>query len=112
MIGEFFEPYKMLLCFFWQLALIPVYFLCSQWGGEKRIAVTFKFFIYTFVGSLMMLAGIIYLSLQTPGYNSYSWNDIVHAGASLPPDRQQWLFWLLFIAFAIKMPIFPFHTWQ
>jgi len=60
----------------------------------------------------MLLAGLIYLSLQTPGVNSYSWNDIVQAGSSLPADKQQWLFWLMFIAFAIKMPIFPFHTWQ
>ena len=97
---------------FWELALIPVYFLCSRWGGEKRIPVTFKFFVYTFVGSLMMLAGLIYLSMQTPGLSSYAWNDIARAGASLPPEKQQWLFWLIFIAFAIKMPVFPFHTWQ
>ena len=60
----------------------------------------------------MMLAGLIYLSLQTPGVASYSWNDIVRAGSALPAEKQQWLFWLIFIAFAIKMPIFPFHTWQ
>ena len=112
LMGVFLASDALLFYFFWELALIPVYFLCSQWGGEKRIAVTFKFFIYTFVGSLMMLAGLIYLSMQTPGINSYSWANIVHAGASLPADKQQWLFWLIFIAFAIKMPVFPFHTWQ
>jgi NADH-quinone oxidoreductase subunit M len=112
LMGVFLAYDALVFYVFWELALIPVYFLCSQWGGEKRIPVTFKFFIYTFVGSLMMLAGLIFLSMQTPGVNSYSWNDIVHAGASLPPQTQQWLFWLLFIAFAIKMPIFPFHTWQ
>lgn len=112
LMGVFLAYDALVFYVFWELALIPVYFLCSRWGGEKRIAVTFKFFIYTFVGSLMMLAGLIYLSMQTQGSGSYSWNDIVHAGNSLSPDKQQWLFWLIFIAFAIKMPIFPFHTWQ
>lgn len=110
--GVFLAYDALLFYFFWELALIPVYFLCSQWGGEKRIPVTFKFFVYTFVGSLMMLAALIYLSLQNPGANAYSWQNIVQAGASLDPVTQQWLFWLIFIAFAIKMPIFPFHTWQ
>ncbi|MES2701068.1 MAG: NADH-quinone oxidoreductase subunit M [Bacteroidota bacterium] len=112
LMGVFLASDALLFYVFWELALIPVYFLCSRWGGEKRIPVTFKFFIYTFVGSLMMLAGLIYLSLQTPGPTSYSWADIVRAGSSLPADKQIWLFWLIFIAFAIKMPIFPFHTWQ
>jgi NADH-quinone oxidoreductase subunit M len=60
----------------------------------------------------MMLAGLIYLSTLTPGGSSYSWPNIVKAGMSLAPETQQWIFWLIFIAFAIKMPIFPFHTWQ
>jgi NADH-quinone oxidoreductase subunit M len=110
--GVFLAYDALLFYAFWELALIPVYFLCSQWGGEKRIQVTFKFFVYTFVGSLMMLAGLIYLSTLNPGANSYSWANITHAGASLAPQTQNWLFWMLFIAFAIKLPIFPFHTWQ
>ncbi|WP_276132841.1 complex I subunit 4 family protein [Polluticoccus soli] len=110
--GVFLANDALLFYFFWELALIPVYFLCSQWGGERRVPVTFKFFVYTFVGSLMMLAGLIYLSLQTPGADAYSWANIVRAGSSLPAEQQQWVFWLIFIAFAIKMPIFPFHTWQ
>jgi len=112
LMGVFLAYDALVFYVFWELALIPVYFLCSIWGGEKRIPVTFKFFIYTFVGSLMMLAGLIYLSMQTPGMTSYSWNDIVRAGNALPAATQQWLFWLIFAAFAIKMPIFPFHTWQ
>ena len=110
--GVFLAYDALLFYFFWELALIPVYFLCSSWGGEKRIAVTFKFFVYTFLGSLMMLAALIYLSLQNPGANAYSWDNIVHAGMSLDPVTQQWLFVMIFVAFAIKMPIFPFHTWQ
>ena len=110
--GVFLAYDALLFYFFWELALIPVYFLCSSWGGEKRIQVTFKFFVYTFLGSLMMLAALIYLSLQNPGTNAYSWENIVRAGASLDPVTQQWVFVLIFVAFAIKMPIFPFHTWQ
>ncbi|MDQ0107839.1 NADH-quinone oxidoreductase subunit M [Chitinophaga terrae (ex Kim and Jung 2007)] len=94
---------------FWELALIPVYFLCSIWGNEKRIAVTFKFFVYTFLGSLLMMVGIIYLYFQTPDH-SFSWASF--SALQLSQDQQSWLFWLFFVAFAIKMPIFPFHTWQ
>jgi NADH-quinone oxidoreductase subunit M len=112
LMGVFLASDAFVFYIFWELALIPVYFLCSRWGGEKRIPVTFKFFVYTFVGSLMLLAGLIFLAVQTPGGASYAWSDIVHAGQSLPAAQQQWLFWLIFIAFAIKMPIFPFHTWQ
>lgn len=121
--GVFLAADGLLFYFFWELALIPVYFLCSRWGGERRIQVTFKFFIYTFLGSLMMLAGLIYIYLQTLGYaqatapggiavHSYAWNDMMTAARSLPLATQSWLFLLVFVAFAIKMPIFPFHTWQ
>lgn len=110
--GVFLANDALMFYFFWELALIPVYFLCSQWGGSKRIPVTFKFFVYTFLGSLMMLSAIIYLSTFTPVGDPYSWANIIHAGSVLSPEAQQGLFWLLFIAFAIKMPIFPFHTWQ
>ncbi|ATL47261.1 NADH-quinone oxidoreductase subunit M [Chitinophaga caeni] len=105
-----FTAYDALLFYvFWELALIPVYFLCSTWGGERRIPVTFKFFIYTFAGSLLMLVGLIYLYFQTPDH-SFSYSTFT--SLSLLPSEQAWLFWLFFIAFAIKMPIFPFHTWQ
>ncbi|HRO41819.1 MAG TPA: NADH-quinone oxidoreductase subunit M [Flavipsychrobacter sp.] len=110
--GVFLAHDALLFYVFWELALIPVYFLCSRWGGEKRILVTFKFFVYTFAGSLLMLAGLIYLASLNPGTNSYSWANITRAGTALNPETQSWLFWLIFIAFAIKMPVFPFHTWQ
>ncbi len=109
LMGVFLAYDALLFYVFWELALVPVYFLCSQWGGERRIPVTFKFFVYTFVGSLLMLAGLIFLSIKA---GSYSWTAITGAGASLEPGTQMWLFWLLFAAFAIKMPIFPLHTWQ
>ena len=134
--GVFLAADGLLFYFFWELALIPVYFLCSRWGGERRIPVTFKFFIYTFVGSLMMLAGLVYIYLQTSGAalsvgssgfttypllsamqgggegHSYAWPNMLAAARMLPAGTQLWVFALIFIAFAIKMPIFPLHTWQ
>ena len=111
LMGVFLANDLLLFYFFWELALIPVYFLCSTWGGEKRIPVTFKFFVYTFLGSLMMLAGVIYLYLQTPT-RSFDFETIRQTGMALGTCPQQVLFCAFFIAFAIKMPIFPFHTWQ
>mgnify|MGYP001189169410 CR=1 FL=1 len=93
----------------WEVALIPIYFICALWGGENRIRVNLKFFIYTFLGSLFMLAAIIYLHLQVPSgdYELTSFYQLV-----LDSSTQRWIFWAFFLAFAIKMPIFPFHTWQ
>ena len=109
MMGVFLSMDALLFYFFWELALIPMYFICSQWGGEKRIAVTFKFFIYTFIGSLLMLIGILYVYSHTP---DHSFDIASFYNATLSNNEQSFLFWLFFIAFAIKMPIFPFHTWQ
>ncbi|MFI5133491.1 MAG: NuoM family protein [Chitinophagales bacterium] len=111
LMGVFVAMDALLFYFFWELALIPMYFLCSQWGGEKRIQATFKFFIYTFVGSVLMLVGIIYLYTQTSDH-SFSIESFYKLGLSLSSKTQNWVFWLFFAAFAIKMPIFPFHTWQ
>src|SRR6478672_3682706 len=88
----------LLFYFFWELALIPVYFLCSGWGGERRVAVTFKFFIYTFTASVVMLVGIVYLYFQTPDH-SFSMQSFY--ALKLSEKTQSWLFWLMFIAFAV-----------
>ncbi|MBC7651780.1 MAG: NADH-quinone oxidoreductase subunit M [Deinococcales bacterium] len=109
LMGVFVASDALLFYFFWELALIPVYFLCSIWGGEKRIAVTFKFFVYTFVGSLLMLVGILYLYNLTPDH-SFAIESFY--ALKLTAVQQNIAFWLFFIAFAIKMPIFPLHTWQ
>ena len=109
LLGVFLAGDALLFYFFWELALIPVYFLCSIWGGERRIAVTFKFFIYTFIGSLMMLAGIIFLYTHSAEPNFLIQN---FAHATLTSAQQMTAFVLFLIAFAIKMPIFPLHTWQ
>lgn len=93
----------------WEAALIPIYFICAMWGGKDRIRVNIKFFVYTIAGSLFMLLGIIYLYLQNPSHNF----DInAFYALELDTHQQGWIFWAFFIAFAIKMPIFPFHTWQ
>jgi len=109
MMGVFLSMDALLFYFFWELALVPMYFLCSIWGGERRIRITFKFFIYTFLGSILMLVGILYVYAKSP-MHSFSINSFYHNGLSFP--EQQVVFWLMFAAFAIKMPIFPFHTWQ
>jgi NADH-quinone oxidoreductase subunit M len=95
---------------FWELALIPVYLICLMWGGHDRVRITLKFFIYTLFGSLLMLVGLIYLYLQTPGNHTFDIQAFyaLHLSAS----QQAWIFWAFFLAFAIKMPVFPFHTWQ
>jgi NADH-quinone oxidoreductase subunit M len=109
LMGVFLAMDALVFYFFWELALIPVYFLCSLWGGEKRIAATFKFFIYTFIGSVLMLVALIYLQSQTPD-NSFDIESFYAIAAN--GRAQNWVFWLIFIAFAIKIPVFPFHSWQ
>jgi NADH-quinone oxidoreductase subunit M len=109
LMGVFLATDALTFYFFWELALIPVYFLASMWGGERRIQAAFKFFIYTFVGSLLLLIGILYVYLKTPE-QSFSLSAFYQA--PLSAGEQGWLFWMFFLAFAIKMPIFPFHTWQ
>lgn len=109
MMGVFLAMDALLFYFFWELALVPAYFLCSRWGGPRRIQVTLKFFIYTFVGSLLMLIGLLYIYFHT---KDHSFDIASFYKVTLTDKEQTWLFWLLFIAFAIKMPIFPFHTWQ
>jgi NADH-quinone oxidoreductase subunit M len=115
LMGVFIAMDALVFYFFWELALIPAYFLCSRWGGERRIQATFKFFIYTFAGSLLMLIGIIFIYLQTPAVTTSSDHSFAiraFYSAAIPSSQQNWLFWLFFAAFAVKMPIFPFHTWQ
>jgi len=109
LMGVFISMDALLFYFFWELALIPVYFLCSIWGGEKRIAITFKFFIYTFIGSLLMLVGILLVYLHTKDH-SFAWSSFTNT--DLTSGEEALPFFLFSIAFAIKMPIFPLHTWQ
>jgi NADH-quinone oxidoreductase subunit M len=108
--GVFLAQDGLLFYIFYELALIPIYFICAIWGGENRIRVTLKFFIYTFVGSLFMLVALLYVYLKTPGAHSFAWADLVNV--QLTATESLWVMLGFFIAFAVKMPVFPLHTWQ
>ncbi len=111
LIGVFAARDGLLFYLFWEMALIPIYFICLIWGGENRGRITLKFFIYTIAGSLFMLIALVYLYLHTPN-RTFDIQALYEAGRALPLHDQNLIFWALFIAFAIKMPVFPFHTWQ
>ncbi len=108
--GVFLATDGLLFYIFYELALIPIYFICAIWGGQDRIRVTLKFFIYTFIGSLFMLLSLLYVYLQTPGSHSFAWADLV--AVQLTPNAACWVMLGFFLAFAVKIPVFPFHTWQ
>ncbi len=112
LVGVFVANDGFLFYVFWELALIPIYFICLLWGGENRGKITFKFFIYTLFGSLFMLIGLIFLYNHTGEVKSWNIYDLYDAGRSLTESQQSFVFWMIFLAFAIKMPIFPLHTWQ
>ena len=115
LIGVFTANDGFLFYVFWELALIPIYFICLLWGGENRAKITFKFFVYTLLGSLSMLIALIVLYQHTgadTGIKSWEISDLYTAGHLLNPKQQSVIFWMMFFAFAVKMPVFPFHTWQ
>ncbi|MEA5137647.1 complex I subunit 4 family protein [Arcicella rigui] len=112
LVGVFTAKDAFLFYFFFEAALIPVYFIAAIWGGENRIKVTFKFFVYTIFGSLFMLLALVYLYLLTPGTHTADISALYQAARVLDVETQSYLFGAFFIAFAIKMPLFPFHTWQ
>lgn len=112
LVGVFVAQDGFLFYIFWELALIPIWFICLLWGSGDKAKITFKFFVYTLTGSLFMLAALIYLYLHTEGSHSFGIDALYQAGRSLSSGEQAWIFWGMFIAFAIKMPVFPFHTWQ
>lgn len=110
MVGCFLSSDALLYYIFWELSLIPIYFLIVIWGNgefEKRRKAAVTFFVYTFAGSLFMLAAIIYMYKVT---GSFLLQDFYNANLSL--TEQIWIFVAFFLAYAIKLPIFPFHTWQ
>ena len=110
MTGVFLVRDGLMFYIFWELALIPLYFITALWGGENRIRITFKFFIYTMAGSLLMLVALIYLYLQTPYPHSFDFGALY--SVALSTQQQIWVFLAFFVAFAIKIPVFPLHTWQ
>lgn len=107
MIGVFCAMDFILFYVFWEAMLIPMFLLIGIWGGPNRVYAAIKFFLFTLVGSLLMLVGIIYL-YQTSG-NTFDILSLSYTG--LPYKAQFWLFWAFFSAFAVKVPMFPVHTW-
>ena len=118
MIGVFVAMDMFLFYLFWEVMLVPMYFLIGVWGGERRIYAAVKFVIYTVVGSLLMLAGIIalyYMHGTATGNFTFDivtiTNDLKSGSFIISSHDQRWLFWAFALAFLVKVPLFPFHTW-
>ena len=108
LIGVFTALDGLLFYIFWEVTLIPIWLIAGIWGQEnKKIAFTTKFFVYTFVGSLFMLIGLIYVYTHSA---SFALTDLYNA--NLNASEQTVIFWFIFFAFAVKLPVFPFHSWQ
>ncbi|HEX6814115.1 MAG TPA: NADH-quinone oxidoreductase subunit M [Gemmatimonadaceae bacterium] len=114
MIGVFLALDLLFFYVMWEVMLIPMYFIIGIWGGERRIYASIKFFIYTFLGSLLMLVAILYLWLHSVDtvtlHNTFSYDGIMQH-AVYTSRAALWLFGAFFLAFAVKVPMFPFHTW-
>jgi len=108
MIGVFVSLDFILFYAFWEVMLVPMYFLIGIWGGERRLYAAIKFFLYTLFGSVMMLVAILVLYYQ---YHTFDLLAMLESGAVLPLALQSWVFLAFFLGFAIKVPMFPFHTW-
>ncbi|OFW29769.1 MAG: NADH dehydrogenase [Acidobacteria bacterium RIFCSPLOWO2_02_FULL_65_29] len=112
MLGAFMALDFLLFFLFWEVMLVPMYFLIGIWGSSNRLYSAIKFFLYTLVGSVVMLLGI--LALYFHGHTVtgvYSFDVTQYQGMNLPFDLQWWIFLSFFLGFAIKVPMFPFHTW-
>ncbi len=112
MLGALIAQNLFIFYIFWELMVIPMFFLIGIWGGQRRIYATIKFVLFTVIGSLMMLAGMIYLAILAKnqfGSFTFEFDQILQLHIS--PEAQLWLFAAFALAFAIKVPMFPFHTW-
>jgi NADH-quinone oxidoreductase subunit M len=105
--GVFLALDLVLFYVFWEFTLVPMYFLIGIWGGERRVYATIKFFLYTFAGSVLMLLGILYIGLQA---GTFSLPGLIAARGSFA-SAQTWLFLVFALAFAIKVPMWPLHSW-
>jgi NADH-quinone oxidoreductase subunit M len=112
MIGVFISLDFLVFYVFWEVMLVPMYFLIGVWGGPRKLYAAIKFFLYTLAGSVLMLIGI--LAIYFYQYNTtgvYSFDILRFQKLGFPTDLQFWVFIAFFIGFAIKVPMFPFHTW-
>ena len=112
MLGAFVALDLFLFYVFWEVMLVPMYFLIGVWGGARRIYAALKFVIYTMAGSLLMLVAIIYLATRYAQETQTLTFDLLRLyNLHLPYEQQSWLFLAFALSFAIKVPLFPFHTW-
>ncbi len=117
MLGVFMSLDFFLFYVFWEVMLVPMYFLIGVWGSERRLYAAIKFFLYTLAGSVLMLLGILALYFNyekglPPGTTgTFDIPTLLLAAQGFPDSLKAWLFWGFFFAFAIKVPMFPFHTW-
>src|SRR5215510_15696429 len=112
MLGVFMALDFLLFFVFWETVLVPMYFIIAIWGGPRRGYASIKFMIYTLIGSVLMFLGILTLYWQY--YNQfqvYSFDVADLMRLSLPWNVQWWVFWAFFLGFAVKVPMWPFHTW-
>ena len=110
MAGSFIAQDLILFFVFFEVVLLPMYFMIGVWGGEQRQYASLKFFLYTMFGSALMLVAFLALFFQAGG-ESFSFAYLYEMGASIDKDVQIWIFAGMFIGFAVKVPMFPFHTW-
>jgi NADH-quinone oxidoreductase subunit M len=114
MLGVFMSLDFFLFYMFWEVMLVPMYFLIGVWGSDRRLYAAIKFFLYTLAGSVLMLLGILALyfnAAKTTGVPTFDIPTLLAAAQHFPDSLKVWLFWGFFFAFAIKVPMFPFHTW-
>ncbi|MBA4072316.1 MAG: Fe-S-binding domain-containing protein [Gemmatimonas sp.] len=113
MLGVFVALDLVLFYVMWEIMLVPMYLIIGVWGGERRLYAAIKFFIYTMIGSLLMLVAILYLGSEASrvaGAPNFSY-DFILSNVRLDPTTTLWLFGAFALAFAVKVPMFPFHTW-
>ena len=106
MIGVFAALDSLLFYFFWEAMLIPMFLIIGIWGGPRRVYATIKFFLYTFLGSVLMLVALIYLYVKSGDYSIASFQAL-----PLSLHEQRWIFLAFLLAFAVKVPMWPVHTW-
>ncbi len=112
MIGVFISLDFFLFYVFWEVVLVPMYFIIGVWGGPRKLYAAIKFFLYTLAGSVLMLLGILTLYFQhfeQHGFYTFEISELLKL--DMPLALERWVFWAFFIGFAIKVPMFPFHTW-
>jgi NADH-quinone oxidoreductase subunit M len=109
MLGTFSALDLVLFYVFWEALLVPMYLLIGIWGSENRLYATVKFFVYTFVASVLMLVAIIYVSVAAGG--TFDYVQVRQSLSGVTPEAARWLFLAFAVAFAVKVPMFPLHTW-